>query len=181
MGKVIVFIAASLDGFIARKDDDISWLDAFSASGEDYGFGKFIQSAGTAVMGAGTYEQSLAHPERLLKGLKNYILTSRSLPRVPGMNTEFWHDSLPALVGKIREESERDIYLVGGGQVISRFLYEGLVDEVPLFLVPVILGEGIPLFTGLSREISLQLVGTLPYPAGIVRLQYVPEPSPSKR
>lgn len=181
MGKVIVYIAASLDGFIARKDDDISWLEPFSATVEDYGFGEFIQSTGTAVMGARTYEQSLAHPERFLKTLKNYILTSRSLPRIPGMDTEFWHGSLSGLAGKIRQESEEDIYIVGGGQVISRFLEESLVDELYLFIVPVILGDGIPLFTGLSREISLELVGAFPYPAGIVKLRYVAGPTLLKR
>lgn len=93
MGKVGVSIATSLDGFIARKDDDISWLDPFNARGEDYGYGDFIRSMGTAIMGARTYEQSLAHPERLLIGLKNYILTSRSLPRA-GSDTELWHGPL---------------------------------------------------------------------------------------
>src|SRR5512145_2102744 len=96
-GKVTVYIAASLDGFIARPDDDISWLNPFSAGGGDYGYAAFMENVGTAVMGARTYEQALAHPERLLSGVKNYVLTSRALPHAPGTSTEFWHGSLPAL------------------------------------------------------------------------------------
>ena len=174
MGKVIVYIAASLDGFIARQDDDISWLDPFSNTGEDYGFGEFIRNTGTAVMGARTYEQSLAHPERLLTGVKTYVLTSRSLPPAPGTRTEFWHGSLFRLIQEIRQESEKDIYIVGGGQVISRFADEGLVDEICQFIVPVILGRGIPLYSGLTREINLKLIETLSYDTGIVKLRFVP-------
>jgi len=175
MGKVIVYIAASLDGFIARKDDDVSWLDPFNISGEDYGYSIFIRNVGTAVMGARTYEQSLANPERLLTGLKNYILTSRSLP-LTGADTELWHGPLSELIQKIRRESERDIYIVGGGPVISGFLNEGLIDEIQLFIVPVILGEGIPLFTGLQSEVSLHLIEVLPYSMGIAKLLYLPNP-----
>ena len=180
MGKVVVYIATSLDGFIARPDDDISWLDPFSAGSEDYGYGDFIRNMGTAVMGARTYEQSLIHPDRLLTGLKNYILTSRSLPPAPGTRTELWHGPLSRLIGEIRRESEKDIFIVGGGQVISRFLDEGLVDEIHLFIVPVILREGIPLYTGLRREIALNLIGATPYPTGIVKLLYVPDPAGRK-
>ncbi len=174
MGKVGVYIATSLDGFIARKDDDISWLDPFNARGEDYGYGDFIRSMGTAIMGARTYEQSLANPERLLTGLKNYILTSRYLP-LAGADTERWHGPLSELVQEIRRESERDIYIAGGGQVISRFLNKGLIDEMHLFIVPVLLGEGIPLFTGLQSDVSLHLVQASPYRTGIVKLLYVPK------
>jgi len=172
-----VYIATSLDGFIARKDDDISWLDPFNAGGEDYGFSEFMKTVGTAVMGARTYEQSLAHPDRLLTGIKTYILTSRSLPLSPGSDAEFWHKPLTGLVQKIRQGSQDHIYIVGGGRVISRFLNEGLVDEIRQFIVPVILKEGIPLYTGLNREISLQLLKTVPYSSGIVQLRFGMKPS----
>ncbi len=100
MGRVVVYIATSLDGFIARKDDDISWLDPFSGGGEDYGYQEFIRNAGTAVMGARTYEQSIIHPERLLICLKNYVLTRRPLPVASGIDTEFWDGPLTGLVKK---------------------------------------------------------------------------------
>jgi dihydrofolate reductase len=174
MGRVIVSIATSLDGFIARTDDDISWLDPFSGGGEDYGYQEFIRNAGAAVMGARTYEQSIIHPERLLIGLKNYVLARRTLPVAPGIDTEFWDGPLAGLVQKIRQESDRDVYVAGGGQVVSRFLDEGLVDEICQFIVPVILTEGIPLYTGLRQEVFLDLIETVPYRSGIVKLRYFP-------
>ena len=167
-----MYIATSLDGFIARRDDDISWLDPFNAGGEDYGFSDFMKTVGTAVMGARTYEQSLAHPERLLTGIKTYVLTSRPLPIATGSDADLWHGTLTGLVKKIRQESNDDVYIVGGGQVISRFLDEGLIDEIRQFIVPVILNEGIPLYTGLRQEIFLHLINVEPYRSGIVQVRY---------
>lgn len=169
-----MFIAASFDGFIARPDDDISWLDPFTAGVEDYGYADFIRNAGTAVMGAQTYEQSILHPERLLTGLKNYVVTRRFLPPAAGVDREPWHGPLTGLVKKIRDESDKNIFIAGGGQLVSGFLSEGLVHEIFLFVVPVILGEGIPLFTGIRNAISLDLTEAVPYGTGIVKLRYVP-------
>ena len=173
MGRVLVFIATSLDGFIARPDDDISWLDPYSR--EDHGFTDLLRNTGAAVMGARTYRQSLVHPERLIGGMKNYVLSHRTLPRAPGIDITFWQGTLPGLIEEIRHESEKDVYLAGGGQVISRFLNEGLVDEICQFVVPVLLHDGIPLYTGIRHEIPLELAGADPYPSGIVRLRYIPQ------
>ena len=175
MCRVVVYIATSLDGFIARKDDDISWLDPFSTDSEDYGYEDFMKNIGTAVMGARTYEQSIIHPERLLTGLKNYILTSRSLPPAAGIDAESWNGPLTDLIKKIRNESEQDVYVVGGGQVVSRFLNEDLIDEINQFIVPTILTDGIPLYTGLRKEVSLKLIDSMPYDTGIVKLRYFPD------
>jgi dihydrofolate reductase len=174
MARTIVYIATSLDGFIARKNDDISWLDPFSSGNEDYGFSEFISGIGTAVMGSRTYEQSLLHPDRFLPGIKHYILTGRSFDPPPGVDAEFWYGSLQDLVARIRQESKKDVYLVGGGKAISRFIDEDLVDEIRQFIVPVILNEGIPLYSGLRREISLRLIDSVPYRSGIVRVRYSP-------
>ncbi len=134
---------------------------------------------GTAVMGARTYEQALIHPERLLIGLKNYVLTRRTLPVAPGIDTEFWNGPAGSLIEKIRQESEKDVYIVGGGRIVSQFLQEGLADEMYLFIVPVIITDGIPLYTGLRQEISLDLIEAVSYSTGIVKLRYVPRPTDS--
>ena len=122
MGQTVVYIASSLDGYIARTDDDVSWLDPFTDKSEDYGFPKFMGTIGTAVMGARTYEQSLLHPERLFSPVKNYIITRRSLSVRPEIDAEFWNGSLQDLITRIRNESEKDIFIVGGGQIISQFI-----------------------------------------------------------
>ena len=175
MSKVIVYIAATLDGYIARKNDDVSWLDAFQSPTEDYGYADFIQGIGTAIMGARTYRQSLLFPERMLKGLKNYVLSKKVLPTMPDTEVVFYDGSLKALVARIHRESSRDIWIVGGGQAVSSFLSEGLVDEIRHFVVPILLKEGIPLYPALGKEIMLNLVETRAYPSGIVQLRYVPK------
>ncbi len=174
MGKVIVYIAASLDGFIATMDNDVSWLFPYSSGAEDYGYAEFMNGVGTAVMGARTYEESLLHPERLLRQVKNYVISKRTLPVAPGLDLEVWHGDPAELVARVRGESDKDIYVVGGGQIVSRFLADKLVDDIRIFVVPVLLAEGIPLFTGLGKEIELKLTGAIPYPSGIVELRYVP-------
>ena len=174
MEKVIVYIAASLDGFIATMDNDVSWLFPYSSGAEDYGYAEFMNGVGTAVMGARTYEESLLHPERLLRQVKNYVISKRTLPVAPGLDLEVWHGDPAELVARVRGESDKDIYVVGGGQIVSRFLDAGLIDEFRLFVVPVLLSQGIPLFTGLGKEIALKLAGAIPYPSGIVEIRYVP-------
>jgi dihydrofolate reductase len=110
--------------------------------------------------------------KRLLTGIKTYILTSRSLPIAAGIDADLWHGTLTGLVEKIRQESDDDVYIVGGGRVISRFLDEMLIDEIRQFIVPVILNDGIPLYTGLRHEISLHLIHAVAYGSGIVQVRY---------
>jgi dihydrofolate reductase len=174
MTKVEVYIASSLDGFIALNDDDISWLDPFLVPGEDYGYAEFMKTVGAVVMGARTYEQSLEHPERLLTGMKNYILSKRLMPIPDGIDAEFFHGDLRQLIDKISGETTGTIYVAGGGRVISGFLNARLVDDLIQFVAPVLLKEGKPLYSGLFDEIQLDLREVIEYRSGIVRLHYAP-------
>ncbi len=171
-GKVFLYIAMSLDGFIARKDDDVSWLDPYQV-GEEYGYSDFIKTVGTVIMGARTYTQSLEHPERLFKGLKTYVLSNQSFPIVAGTDVEFYRGDLGELIEKIKKENNKNIYIVGGGQVVSSFLNSNLIDELLVFVVPILLSEGIPLFSALNKEIDLRFIEAIPYKTGIVQLHYV--------
>ncbi len=171
MSKVIIYIAASLDGYIARKNDDISWLDAYQKVGEDYGYANFIKTIGTAIMGARTYAQSLKHPERMLK-MKTYVLSHKQMPVQDGFDVTFYKGNLKKLVEKIKTENEKDIWIVGGGKVVSSFLNEGLVDEVLHFVVPVLIGNGIPLYSTSLKETKFMLLESKKYKSGIVKLHY---------
>lgn len=173
MSKVIVYIAASLDGYIARKDDDVSWLDSYQVAGEDYGYSEFLRTIGTAIIGARTYDQSVRHPERILTNMRTYVLSRKTMPQPSGTVVEFYDGSLKALIDRIKNEDDRDIFVVGGGRVVCSFLNEGLVDELLHFVVPVLLKEGILLYPTLKKEISLKLVETIPYKSGIVKLHYL--------
>jgi dihydrofolate reductase len=174
MGKVIAYIATSLDGFIAEKNDDLSWLAAYNIAGEDHGYAEFMENVGTAVLGARTYDQSRKHPERMLYAVKNYVLSEAPMAIPSGLNVAFYDGDIAELVEHIKDENDKDIFVVGGGRVISSFLNAHLVDELLQFVAPVLIREGIPLYSGLADKINLRLVDALPYKTGIVRLRYVP-------
>jgi dihydrofolate reductase len=125
-------------------------------------------------MGARTYAQSLLHPDRMLLGVRNHVLSETPLEAFPGLEVEFHKGGLSALVEKIRAETDGDIFVVGGGQVVSAFLNSGLVEELLYFIAPVLLGRGIPLFSGLDGKTALTLVDTIRFSTGIVKLHYLP-------
>ena len=174
MPTISVYIATSLDGFIARPDGTLDWLE-HESGGEDYGFYEFFSSIDTMVMGRGTYEFVAATGEWPYEG-KHTIVLSSSLEEV---------DIAAHLVGKLeiisaeplelveqltREGAER-IY-VDGGVTIQRFLRAGLVDEFILSRMPVLLGSGIPLFGRLDADLQLEHVETLSFPSGLVQSKY---------
>lgn len=171
MGKVIVYIATSLDGYIATKNDGIAWLEKFNSEGEDYGWGEFIATVGTVIMGARTYGQMLHYPERMLLDKKCYVLGPR-MPVSFEANVEFYEGDLAVLIEKITHESDQTIFIMGGGQVVSSFLNAHLIDEIWQFVAPVILGDGIPLYSQVEKEIGLKLIDTNHYKSGLVRLRY---------
>jgi dihydrofolate reductase len=105
--------------------------------------------------------------------VKTYVLSGRAMPVPSHASVEFYSGNLKALVDRIKNEDNRDIFVVGGGQVVCSFLNEGLVDELLHFVVPVLLKEGIPLYPALKKEISLKLAEAIPYKTGIVKLHYV--------
>lgn len=174
MSKVIVYIATSLDGYVARKNDDLSWLESFNEADEDHGYSDFMKDVGTAIMGARAYEQSLKHPERMIKGVKNYILSGMAMTVPAEVDAEFYKDDLAELVRKIRKSNDKNVFVVGGGKVVSSFLNAGLVDEILHFVAPILLKEGIPLYPALSKEVKLKFVEAVPYKTGLVKLRYVP-------
>lgn len=172
MGKVIVYVAQSLDGYIARKDGDISWLSRYENQGEDHGYKEFLRDVATLVVGSATYEQVLAFAGWPYGDKKTYVLTGRDLKKAPGADIEFYAGDLSRLLGRIRSKSDKNIWIVGGAQVVSSLLNEKLVDELMVFIVPILLAEGIGLFASLERETELTLIGSKRYQTGIVLTHY---------
>src|SRR5574341_157290 len=143
--RCAVFIATSLDGFIALPDGSVKWLDAVRLDGEDYGFDAFFASVDTLLMGRLTWETVLGLGEWPYQGKRVVVLTHRP---AEGSHGESFRAGEPAqLLAELHAEGARHVY-VDGGQVISQFLREGLVDELTLSVVPMLLGAGIPLFRG---------------------------------
>ena len=165
MKKIIIFVASSLDGYIARENGDIDWLPGNTASGYD----DFIKSVDTVIMGKTTYDQVLTFGDYPYKDKKSYVFT-RNDDYPKDENTEFVHD-VDKLVKDINSNSGTNIWLIGGAEMISTFLNLELVDEIILSIIPVVLSKGIPLFKNMQKEIKFELIKTTDYDA-LVELHY---------
>ena len=178
--RVTIHMAASLDGFIARKDGSVDWLETSDefAGGEtmDPEFVEaFLKTIDCYVMGSRTYETALAFEA---KGLgwsygdtPTFVLTHRALPRIRD-TVEFYSGDLAQLVnGRLRPRF-RNIWFAGGGAVSADCLRLGLADEVCYSILPILIGDGIPFFERLDGDIALHLAEVKAYKSGMVELRY---------
>lgn len=172
MGKVVLYVAASLDGFIATSDGDVTCLDKYQGSEEDYGYHDFHERLGASIMGANTYEKALTLIGGINKKLPTYVVTQRRLPVHPDAEVILHSGSLSDLLRKIKKRTKKDIWLVGGGRLTQSFLKEKLLDEIVLSTIPIVLGEGISLFGNTRKEVNLKLVETRVYEIGIVQTHH---------
>jgi dihydrofolate reductase len=169
--QISVFIATSLDGFIARENGALDWLP--SDTSEDHGYNAFFSSIDTMLMGRKTYETILGFSPYPYEG-KRVIVCSRSLTEVPDHfigKLEFRAEPLPDLVRILKAEGTKHIY-ADGGQIITALLEVGLVNRLVLTRVPVLLGSGIPLFGALSADVTLQHIETKAFSSGLVQSVY---------
>ncbi len=169
-----VFIAASLDGFIARSDGDLDWLMKFDTDGEDHGFDAMLASVEGLIMGRGTFEKVLSLGE--WPYTKPVIVLSRSLKQsdLPDhlRGKVRLSDAAPKiLMEQLDGEGWKRAY-VDGGKVIQSFLREGLIADMLVTRVPVLIGEGLPLFGAVPQDISLRHLETKAFPSGLVSSKY---------
>ena len=170
--RCAVFIASSLDGYIARADGGLDWLSIVEREGEDYGYREFLGSVDALVMGRRTYDTVLGFDEWPFSDKRCIVLT-HARPASPRADEEFASGAPAALLEQLGRQGVRRVY-VDGGAVIRQFLAAGLVDELTLSVIPVILGAGIRLFEGdpLHRASSLRLIGARNFGSGLVQLRY---------
>ncbi len=170
--RIKLYIATSLDGFIARENGSIDWLTKYEHSSEtDYGYSEFYASIGTVLMGRKTYEQVLGFGDWPYGEKKVYVFTRKKEPLRREKNVEFVSGDVGEFVRRLKDNTEDDIWLVGGSQLIKVFLEEDLVQDLIVFMVPIILGSGIPLFDRIQKEIGLKLINTERYESGLVRVE----------
>ena len=171
-----VYIATSLDGFIAREDGDIDWLNAANEvvpEGEDCGFFAFLDSVDCLVMGRNTYEKVLSFGQWPY-GEKPVIVLSRNEVKIPDSlpKSVSWSSESPkALSDRLLREGVKRVY-VDGGNTIQRFLAEELVKDITITVIPVFIGSGIPLFGKLEKDIQLKHVSTTTFDFGFVQSTY---------
>lgn len=164
-----VFIATSLDGFVARPDGRLDWLEPVQAPGEDYGYQGFFDAVDTLAVGRTTYDVALGFSPWPWAGKRVVVLTHR--PPAPRHGESFFAGEPAALVARLGRDGARRVY-VDGGHVISQFLAAGLVDDLTISVVPVVLGDGIRLFRAPLPERALALEGARTFPTGLVQLRY---------
>jgi len=164
-----LYIAVSLDSFIAMPDGGVSWLEPYPAA--EFGFSEFLGGIGAIVMGRATYDQALGFGPWSYEGKRTVVLTSRPLDEPPA-GVEPWTGDVVALAAELKASATGDIWLLGGAKTAAQFLADNLVDRLELFVVPVLLGEGIALFDGGHGPAQLALESATPFPKGVVRLTY---------
>ena len=174
--KVSVFIATSLDGFIARKNGELDWLDAANATvpeGEDCGYRAFMNTIDVLVMGRKTYEKVVSFGEWPYGETPVIVLSRNPINFPTNLPNTITHSSEEprTLCDRLSRESVEHLY-VDGGITIQRFLAAGLIDEITITLIPIILGEGVPLFGPLEADVLLTCVGVKTFEFGFVQVQY---------
>ncbi len=168
--KVSVYIATSIDGYIAREDGNLDWLHAMHLSGEDYGYQAFFNSIDALVLGRKTFETASSvadwpYPE------KRVIVLSRTLTTIRS-EAELFSGDLLDLVSKLYADGIQHVW-VDGGVTISQFLQQTMVDQMILSIIPIVLGSGIPLFPKMIQELPCRFVSSQSYPSGLVQLTYI--------
>lgn len=173
--KIITYIATSADGYIARPDGDFSWLNRPELQ-DNYGYEAFIESIDTVLWGRKTYEIGLKGGDNLGMGPKvtNYVF-SKNPPEKRPAGIEFVNDPVGAFAKRLRAQPGKDIWMMGGAAIIASFLDAGEIDEFSIHVIPIFIGEGIPLVQPRHRTIPLKLISTKTFEDGVVHLNYAVE------
>ncbi len=171
MARIVYYVAASLDGFIADATGGVDWLPA--GEPDDYGYAEFYGGVEAMVMGRRTYDQALSFGEWPYLGKPAYVFTHS--PPSSGLSDIRFVQSNPAdFVNDVADGYSGTVWLVGGANLADQFLRAGLIDEFWVFVIPTILGEGVPLFGGADSPTVLELESVQSHADGVVRLRYYP-------
>ena len=174
--KVSVFIATSLDGFIARENGELDWLDAANATvpkGEDCGYLQFIETIDVLVMGRKTYEKVLSFGIWPYGNTSVIVLSSKKIEFQNDLNQNIAcsSESPKNLCQRLAKEGAKRLY-IDGGITIQRFLAEGLITDLTITVIPILLGSGKPLFSTAGKDIPLRHVATKSFDFGFVQSTY---------
>ena len=170
--RVIVHIATSADGYIARPDGDLEWLTSRPAPAGFYGMNDFVRSIDTKLLGRKTYELSLRMGAKFDTGNRTIVFSRHAPPADAPPTVEFASGAIGPFVSRLREQPGKDIWMMGGGEVIASFLDEHAIDEFVISVAPVFIGDGIPLIARRHRHVPLELLSVERFEDGLVQLHY---------
>jgi dihydrofolate reductase len=173
MRTLSLYIATSLDGYIAKPNDDLSFLKLVEKEGEDYGYAEFTSTIDTIILGRKTYDWVLKEigASHYDNGERNvYVITRTERPDVG--KTKFYTGDLTELVRQLKSENGKNIYCDGGAEIVNELLKNDLIDEFIISVVPVLVGDGTRLFKDGRPEQQLELVNTKTFGTGLTQLHY---------
>jgi dihydrofolate reductase len=168
--KVILYIAASLDGYIAKPEDNLSFLSTVEKENEDYGYMTFMSTVDTVILGRKTYDWILDNADFPFSDKETYVIT-----RFPGPGTGkiiFYTGNIKDLMLKLKSEEGKNIYCGGGAEIVNEFLNDDLIDEFVISIIPILIGRGIQLFQDGRPEQKLVLVSAKWFETGLVQIHY---------
>jgi dihydrofolate reductase len=170
--NVIVHIAASADGYIARPDGDLEWMTSRPAPKGFYGMNAFMRSIDTMLLGRKTYDVSRRMGAKFDSKGRTIVFSHQAPPADAPSGVEFVNDAIGPFVNRLREQPGKDIWLMGGGELIASFLDEQAIDRFIVSVVPVFIGDGIPLIARRHRHVPLELESVEEFEDGLVQLRY---------
>lgn len=173
MRKLCLYIACSLDGYIAKPNDDLSFLKMVEKDGEDYGYAEFTREVDTIIIGRKTYDYVVKEigSDHYDNGERDvYVITRTARPKQG--KTTFYTGSLSELIGKLKSEIGKNIYCDGGSEVIYELMKLDLIDEYIISIIPILLGNGTKLFQENRPEQAIELVNVKSFETGLTQLYY---------
>lgn len=170
--KIIVHIATSVDGYIARPDGNIDWLTRRPAPKGFYGLPRFARTIDATILGRKTFDASVEMGATFTPAHMHYVFSRRPAPRAVPAGVEFVTEPIKTFVARLRKTAGKNIWMMGGGEIIASFLDEGAIDELVISIVPAVIGEGIPLIAPRHRDVALQLRSAKSFPDGVVQVHY---------
>lgn len=169
--KVILYIASSLDGYITKPNDDLSFLSIVQQDDEDYGYSDFVKSVDTVILGRKTYDWVMTQVQEFPHTDKNsFIITRTARPSIG--KTNFYSGKLIDLISKLKAEPGKNIFIDGGAEIVNELLKENLIDEFIISVIPILVGNGTKLFKDGRPELKLDLISTKQFDKGLTQLHY---------
>jgi dihydrofolate reductase len=170
--KIIVNIATSADGHVARTNGNLDWLTRRPAPKGFYGLPKFSRSIDAKILGRKTFDQSVKMGATFSADNVHYVFSRRPPPASVPAGVQFVTESIRAFAERLHKQAGKNIWMMGGGEIIGSFLDENAIDEFIISVVPTFIGEGIPLIAPRHREVPLRLLSLRGFPDGVVQLHY---------
>jgi dihydrofolate reductase len=170
--KIIVHIATSADGYIARRNGELDWLTSRPAPKGFYGLPDFARSVDAKILGRQTFDFSVKMGAKFSGDDAHYVFSRHAPPASVPRGVTFVTESIPAFAERLRKEAGKNVWMMGGGGLIGSFLDEGAIDEFIITVIPTFIGEGVPLIAPRHRDVPLHLVSAKPFPDGVVQLHY---------